>query len=196
MQIEVDRIIMAKQLINIGSSPNSRDGDTTRAAFIKVNGNFGELYEAVELLGYASGSDGIVSLSVKGDLYSADGTLLIDSATGKLTNAVVPDNVPMIYEFRVNFNQSGNLDSVLNLPDGWQIFTAGNLLTVVHSTPRYPKVVSYWGATALGDYRLRYPSAGYQVIRPIGDNTRFTLNLNAAVTGADYGQHALVTVMF
>ena len=35
---------MAKQIINIGTSPNSRDGDPIRVAFSKVNQNFNELY--------------------------------------------------------------------------------------------------------------------------------------------------------
>lgn len=35
---------MAKQTINVGTSANSRSGDTIRAAFIKANENFSELY--------------------------------------------------------------------------------------------------------------------------------------------------------
>jgi hypothetical protein len=35
---------MAKQTINTGSRPNSRDGDSLRAAFTKINANFTELY--------------------------------------------------------------------------------------------------------------------------------------------------------
>ena len=39
---------MAKQTINIGSSPNDRKGDSLRAAFLKVNANFSELYSGIE----------------------------------------------------------------------------------------------------------------------------------------------------
>jgi hypothetical protein len=35
---------MAKQTINIGTSPNARDGDPLRTAFDKINDNFDELY--------------------------------------------------------------------------------------------------------------------------------------------------------
>jgi hypothetical protein len=35
---------MAKQTINVGSSVNTRTGDTLRAAFTKANNNFTELY--------------------------------------------------------------------------------------------------------------------------------------------------------
>ena len=35
---------MPKLNINVGTSPNTRNGDTIRAAFVKVNSNFSELY--------------------------------------------------------------------------------------------------------------------------------------------------------
>ena len=35
---------MAKQTINVGSSVNTRTGDTLRDAFTKANNNFTELY--------------------------------------------------------------------------------------------------------------------------------------------------------
>ena len=40
---------MAKQVINIGTRPNSKDGDAVRDAFNKVNQNFTELYTALGL---------------------------------------------------------------------------------------------------------------------------------------------------
>jgi hypothetical protein len=40
---------MAKQEINIGTAPNSRNGDSLRAAFSKINSNFTELYTALGL---------------------------------------------------------------------------------------------------------------------------------------------------
>lgn len=35
---------MAKQTINVGTAPNTRNGDTLRDAFVKTNANFTELY--------------------------------------------------------------------------------------------------------------------------------------------------------
>ena len=35
---------MAKQTVNTGTSANSRNGDSLRAAFTKINANFTELY--------------------------------------------------------------------------------------------------------------------------------------------------------
>jgi hypothetical protein len=43
---------MTKQTINTGTSANSRDGDSLRSAFTKINANFTELYTgfaAIEL---------------------------------------------------------------------------------------------------------------------------------------------------
>ena len=39
---------MAKQLINLGT-PNGRDGDTVRVAFTKINENFNDLYNSIDL---------------------------------------------------------------------------------------------------------------------------------------------------
>ncbi len=38
---------MAKQLINVGASANSRTGDNLRTAFIKINENFAEVYDTI-----------------------------------------------------------------------------------------------------------------------------------------------------
>ena len=35
---------MARQIINIGTSPNKGDGEPLRTAFDKINDNFSELY--------------------------------------------------------------------------------------------------------------------------------------------------------
>lgn len=38
---------MAKQIINVGTSENSKNGDPIRTSFIKVNSNFTELYSSL-----------------------------------------------------------------------------------------------------------------------------------------------------
>lgn len=53
---------MAKQTINTGSSPNSRDGDSLRAAFTKINANFTELYNLT----------GVTSLTELAQDYAAE----------------------------------------------------------------------------------------------------------------------------
>jgi hypothetical protein len=41
---------MAKKIINIGTDVNTKDGDTLRVAFQKVNDNFTELFSEIESL--------------------------------------------------------------------------------------------------------------------------------------------------
>lgn len=62
---------MAKQTIDIGTSPNKGDGDPLRSAFIKINNNFNELYTS---LGDPSGATAHVLPDADGvyDLGSAD----------------------------------------------------------------------------------------------------------------------------
>ena len=62
---------MAKQIINLGTSPNKGDGDPLRTAFDKVNDNFDELYLA---LGNPSGATTDVLPNTNGtiNLGSAD----------------------------------------------------------------------------------------------------------------------------
>ena len=63
---------MAKQNINVGTAANDKKGDSLRAAFVKVNANFTELYTA---LGLAADAD----LNL--------GNFVFESNTVRLTNA-------------------------------------------------------------------------------------------------------------
>lgn len=47
---------MTKQTINVGAAANDGTGDTERAAWIKANANFDELYGTLGVGGYASGA--------------------------------------------------------------------------------------------------------------------------------------------
>lgn len=187
---------MAKLVVNIGSGPNTKDGDTVRLAFDKVNQNFTEIYDIVEVLGGTTDPDSSMNLNIIGSVTSRSGDLLINGITGKITLEAIPDFSPLIYTFRANFDAAGNLATIQDLPSGWTYQKSSNLATVTYTGSRFPRSVSYWGAVASGEYRLRFPTAGYQVTRPTAGLPRFTLNLNSAVTGADNNQHALITVIF
>lgn len=187
---------MTKLIVNIGTGPNTHDGDTNRLAFDKINQNFTELYDVVALLGGAVDTSETMQINIKGSVTDNDGNLMLDASTGKLTLSAVPNFIPITYTFRANFDNAGSLTTIQNLPPGWTYQKSNNLATITYTESLYPKFISYWGATASGDYRLRYPTPGYQVTRPTSGLTKFTLNLNSAVTGADNNQHALITVMF
>lgn len=133
-------------LINVGTSPNSKDGDTLRSAFQKINGNFRE-----------------VILSV---------------------------------EFKVNFDSSGKVTTLENLPEGWSWTKNLNQITITHNKDRSPKNIVYWGLTDVGEYRMRTPTAGYPASRPADGSPSFTLTLLATITGAVNGTHALISVVF
>jgi parallel beta-helix repeat protein len=74
---------MAKRDINIGSGPNTKDGDTVRNAFDKVNQNFTELYSAI---GLDDGSLNIDSLQFSGSTISTT-----DSSNVTITGNLVVD---------------------------------------------------------------------------------------------------------
>jgi hypothetical protein len=185
---------MSKKIINVGTGANTKDGDSVRLAFIKVNENFTDVYDTLNAL--AGGNAELIETSIKGSVYSKDGILLLSGDDRKLTTAAVPANVPLMYSFNVSFQSNGNLGTVLDLPEGWDYVKDGNFLIVTHNTQRLPKVISYWGKTAIGTYQLRYPTGGYQVIRNETIPSEFTLNLIAAATGADNSESALITVLF
>jgi len=182
---------MAKQLINVGTGPDTKNGDTVRNAFIKVNNNFDELYGAVGM-----DSSGTITSNFKGSVYDLNDQIMLDAATGKLSNSAVPSIVTIRYEFKVTFGPNGNVATVVDLPLGWSSTNVNNLVTINHSTGRPPAIISYWGYSVTQGLRLRFPTSGYQVTRNGSMPYSFTLNLNSAVTGADNGHYALITVIF
>lgn len=185
---------MARRLVNVGQTPNSRDGDPLRTAFIKINGNFDEVFTPLEEIGLMTPLNGIYH--IKGNLVSDDNRVLIDSTSGKLAVEAVPNEVNLSFEFKVNFDDTGNVTTLENLPRGWTWSKERNLITIVHNNPRTPKSITYWGLNDIGEYRLRTPTAGYPVVRPANNKSQFTLTLIATVAGAVNGTHALVSVVF
>ncbi len=185
---------MAKLTVNIGASPNSRDGDSLRSAFQKINSNFNELYEIVASI---DDSRDLIETNLKGSVYANDGTMMLNGATGKLTPEAVPWHVAITYTFRANFTIDGTLRNIENLPAGWSWKLIGNEVQIKHNTGRQPIMVSYWGYDKNeNNYKLRFPTAGYQVKVKYDAGFLFTLNLNTAVTGASNGEHTLVVVQF
>jgi hypothetical protein len=186
---------MSQISINIGTGPNTKDGDTVRNAFDKVNQNFSEVYSAITALGGDTGGNSTVN--IKGNVYSLADILLVDATTGKITTAAVPTNVPLIYQFRAVFDTSGNLDTLTDLPAGWTYTKDNNIATITHTTTRMIKMVNYLGHATVGALRMRFPTAGYEVRIPDGNYyNKFSINLTAAVTGADLSEYAFVMVTF
>jgi len=83
---------MAQQTINIGSAPNSGDGDPIRTAFTKANANFSELYSGQAALSAALTSEIQTRAQADGILQSAISELAtMAGITGAL--GFTPQNV-------------------------------------------------------------------------------------------------------
>jgi hypothetical protein len=91
---------MTQQIINVGNVANDGQGDTLRAAFIKSNDNFTELYGGV--------SPGIINGTSNVKIGSANGNVSI-SVAGTSNVMVVSSNSVAIV---VNLTALGNLSAV------------------------------------------------------------------------------------
>jgi hypothetical protein len=82
---------MAKQSINVGTTANDKKGDSLRAAFVKVNANFTELYKAVGLAD--TGQD--TALTFVGSTIGTDdsSSIVIDRATTVSSNLSVGGDI-------------------------------------------------------------------------------------------------------
>jgi hypothetical protein len=81
---------MARQIVNLGSSPNKGDGDPLRVAFDKINDNFEELYAA-------SSAGDFINTDVFGSVYSDDSTLIVDSVNGIFYGNLVGDVIGSVF---------------------------------------------------------------------------------------------------
>ena len=157
---------MARQTINVGTSPNARDGDPIRSAFQKVNANFTELYNTAGAdiqIPAQTGNSGkylttngtTLSWVTPGISYTASttaptisaGALWFNTEEGKLyvnyNNTWVDSNPTEIDPSAIRFN---NLNQI-ELPEGGDIVDVnGNSVLGVTSyndltdTPTIPSI--------------------------------------------------------
>ena len=69
---------MSQRLINIGTGPNTKDGDTVRQAFNLTNQNFTEVYA---LLGQSSNN---FTGNLSGSVFADDSRLIVDGISGNV----------------------------------------------------------------------------------------------------------------
>ena len=79
---------MAKQVINLGTSPNKGDGDPLRTAFDKVNDNFDELYVDIKQIRSAQTGGGTLIVDTIGSVHGTDSTLLVDGNNSKIVGPI------------------------------------------------------------------------------------------------------------
>ena len=108
-----------------------------------------------------------------------------------------PADTAKSFQFTVNFDGSGNVISVADMPAGWTSVVNGNEITITHTAGAMIKNVSYWGSDSLNGWQLRFPTVGYQATVPAGSElTQFKIDVNATVAGADASSNAKVNVIF
>lgn len=85
-----------QDFINVGSAPNSKDGDSLRSAFARLNdaidnidSNFSELYTAI-----GQPVDGNLKTDIVGSVFADDSSVIVDSIDSKVTaNAVTGGSI-------------------------------------------------------------------------------------------------------
>lgn len=90
---------MARQTINVGTGPNSLDGDVLRNAFIKINENFIDLYlynQSIPITIYELSSDMLVNGSHIGISVNYNPTTQTINLTGFSGNYNDLTNLPRI----------------------------------------------------------------------------------------------------
>ena len=101
------------------------------------------------------------------------------------------------FQFTVAFDGNGNLQSISDLPAGWTSAVVGNKATITHTENKMVKNITYWGKDATLGWQLRFPNAGFQATVPVGsENSKFIVDLNASVAGADASSTAKINVIF
>ena len=81
---------MAKQSINIGTAPDSKNGDPLRTAFDKINDNFDELYAILAVSSLTELAQDYAASMLTGGTHSGVNVEYIDS-TNKLNITVTID---------------------------------------------------------------------------------------------------------
>jgi hypothetical protein len=102
------------------------------------------------------------------------------------------------YQFKVNYDGSGNVSATDNMPTGWSRTISGNVITITHTHGSAPRVITYLGYdSSTQEFKYRYPTGAYEMTVPEGTSTtQFKIQVNSSVTGSDTSGYALANVIF
>ena len=102
------------------------------------------------------------------------------------------------YQFRINYDGSGDVSATDNMPTGWSRTISGNVITITHTHGSAPRVVTYLRYDAsTQEFKYRYPTGAYEMTVPSGTSTtQFKIQVNSSVTGSDTSGYALANVIF
>jgi hypothetical protein len=97
---------MPQRIINIGTGPNTKDGDIIRTAFDKVNQNFSELYAI-----FGQTSEGFIETDIKGSVFAYDSNSLVDAISGNLNGNVITGTSIIGGNIEINGSSMSTTDS-------------------------------------------------------------------------------------
>ena len=102
------------------------------------------------------------------------------------------------YQFKVNYDGSGNVSATDNMPTGWSRTISGNVITITHTHGSAPRVITYLGYdSSTQEFKYRYPTGAYEMTVPeVTSTTQFKIQVNSSVTGSDTSGYALANVIF
>ena len=210
-EIQISSSAEANTGTNMGTSTNgdglysNMNGTALQFKRLKAGTNIDVTNETNNLL---VGVDFSLTASTAGQLIQTDSSSVLtalaigDANTGLTTDgtsaAWSAGAMAQAYQFRINYDGSGDVDTYANMPTGWNGSISGNIITVTHTHGSAPRIVTYLGYDAsTQEFKYRYPTGAYEMTVPSGTSTtQFKIQVNSSVTGSDTSGYALVNVIF
>ena len=166
---------MTQEIINIGKSANSGDGDDLRSAFTKTNSNFTELYNIVGSNGQSNGAADFVLVGSHGGLENSRlltagyGIALDDAGQGSTLTVRLTDNPisPGIYSnATVTIDSNGHVVDVSSGAGSGYTGSAGNQGYVGSAGPKgytgsQSTVIGYTGSVGYTGSSGAFAAVGY-----------------------------------
>ena len=122
--------------------------------------------------------------------------------TGPASDITGPTGSPglgNLYTFYIVYDNSGNINRVINLPTDWSATVGSNVVTVSYIANGYPNGFFAWGQQSLGGtvYISRAPSSIMYLSYNTATPGQFTLNgVSTNNVGTVYGGSAKISVYF
>lgn len=145
---------MAKQTINVGTNADDGTGDNLRAAFVKVNDNFTEVYN--ELGGTSLSRLKLIDNKITSDITNEN--IIIDpNGTGSLqvdTNAIVNGNIRATGETRgatLQVDGAANIDGSATIDGTLTVNAITNTTSITTATLTASGTATFNGNVDLGD---------------------------------------------
>ena len=103
-----------------------------------------------------------------------------------------------VYQFTIEFEADGSIESVQNLPSGWSSVQTGDRIEITHTEGCMPKALFYMGYdNQTQTYNMGFTNQAFNLrVANATKTTKFEFTSNSSVAGADVNFHAFVNVVF